>query len=251
MYNSFIEERQAFKNAVDNTIESVRANITAMANGVINAVQQTANSLQANPNKDNGTSSAGNQYAPSSAANPAGPSGVKPAELEKPKKYKVEVNATGINLSTGKVYPIKSTLMGYQTSEAAVQAALDYIDRQLKNLGIILKSRGALTPIAYKQGGFADFTGPAWLDGTKSKPEAVLNAKQTRLFTSMVSSLERTAANNSNINSALGSSYNIGDINTSINVEKLDNETDIDKVAKQVENRIMKSIHNRVVLSVV
>ena len=251
MYNSFIEERQAFKNAVDNTIESIRANITAMANGVINTVQQTANSLQANPNKDNGASGVGNQYTPSSGSDSMGPGGVKPVELEKPKKYKIEVNATGINLSTGKVYPIKSTLMGYQTSEAAVQAALDYIDRQLKNLGIILKSRGTLTPMAYKQGGFADFTGPAWLDGTKSKPEAVLNAKQTRLFTSMVSSLERAAANNSNINSALGSSYNIGDINTSINVEKLDNETDIDKVAKQVENRIMKSIHNRVVLSVV
>lgn len=31
----------------------------------------------------------------------------------------------------------------------------------------------------YKQGGMADFTGPAWLDGTKTKPEAVLNAAQT------------------------------------------------------------------------
>ena len=95
-----------------------------------------------------------------------------------------------------------------------------------------------------------NFTGPAWLDGTSTNPEAVLNAKQTRLFTSMVSSLERTAANNSNINSVLGSSYNIGDINTNINVEKLDNETDIYKVARQVENRIMKSIRNRVSMAV-
>jgi hypothetical protein len=29
---------------------------------------------------------------------------------------------------------------------------------------------------AYKTGGLADFTGPAWLDGTKSKPEYILNA---------------------------------------------------------------------------
>jgi hypothetical protein len=28
---------------------------------------------------------------------------------------------------------------------------------------------------AYKTGGLADFTGPAWLDGTKSRPEIVLN----------------------------------------------------------------------------
>jgi hypothetical protein len=32
---------------------------------------------------------------------------------------------------------------------------------------------------AYKTGGLADFTGPAWLDGTKSRPELVLNAKDT------------------------------------------------------------------------
>jgi hypothetical protein len=27
----------------------------------------------------------------------------------------------------------------------------------------------------YKTGGLADFTGPAWLDGTKARPELVLN----------------------------------------------------------------------------
>jgi hypothetical protein len=34
----------------------------------------------------------------------------------------------------------------------------------------------------YKTGGLADFTGPAWLDGTKSKPEYILNAEQTKSF---------------------------------------------------------------------
>jgi hypothetical protein len=29
----------------------------------------------------------------------------------------------------------------------------------------------------YKTGGLADFTGPAWLDGTPSKPEYILDAK--------------------------------------------------------------------------
>jgi peptidoglycan hydrolase-like protein with peptidoglycan-binding domain len=31
----------------------------------------------------------------------------------------------------------------------------------------------------YKTGGLADFTGPAWLDGTKARPEMVLNQKDT------------------------------------------------------------------------
>jgi hypothetical protein len=34
----------------------------------------------------------------------------------------------------------------------------------------------------FKTGGLADFTGPAWLDGTKSNPEYILNAEQTKAF---------------------------------------------------------------------
>lgn len=40
---------------------------------------------------------------------------------------------------------------------------------------------------AYKTGGLADFTGPAWLDGTKSSPELVLNASDTENLLSAVS----------------------------------------------------------------
>lgn len=35
---------------------------------------------------------------------------------------------------------------------------------------------------SYRSGGIADFTGAAWLDGTPSKPELVLNAKDTENF---------------------------------------------------------------------
>ena len=100
----------------------------------------------------------------------------------------------------------------------------------------------------FNQGGFADFTGPAWLDGTKSNPERILSPRQTKLFESMVHSLEKST--NSNVNSSFGSSYNIGDINTTIQVQKLDNETDVNKLVKQVEEKIVKSIRNRVVVSV-
>ena len=46
----------------------------------------------------------------------------------------------------------------------------DFIEAYLKKL------RG------YKTGGTAPFTGPAWLDGTPSRPEYVLNAAQTERF---------------------------------------------------------------------
>lgn len=40
-------------------------------------------------------------------------------------------------------------------------------------------------------GGLADFTGPAWLDGTKSEPEAVLNAAQTKAFMRIADNLDK------------------------------------------------------------
>ncbi len=46
------------------------------------------------------------------------------------------------------------------------------------------------TYAAFKSGGFANFTGPAWLDGTPSKPEAVLNALQTEHFIKFTNALD-------------------------------------------------------------
>ena len=38
----------------------------------------------------------------------------------------------------------------------------------------------------YKSGGLVDFTGPAWVDGTKQKPEAFLSAEDTKLLKSKI-----------------------------------------------------------------
>ncbi len=54
----------------------------------------------------------------------------------------------------------------------------------------------------YKKGGIADFTGPAWLDGTKSAPEAVLNAAQTKAFMRLGRYLELTERTAGNVRNA-------------------------------------------------
>lgn len=46
----------------------------------------------------------------------------------------------------------------------------------------------------FKTGGLADFTGPAWLDGTKSKPELVLNPGDTQNILSAVQIMRETVA---------------------------------------------------------
>jgi hypothetical protein len=85
----------------------------------------------------------------------------------------------------------------------------------------------------YKTGGLADFTGPAWLDGTPSKPEYVLNADQTERLFSLIDVLENMKSSG---DERKGSGDNYFDIN--INVEKLENDYSIEKVANKIRQMI-------------
>jgi hypothetical protein len=79
----------------------------------------------------------------------------------------------------------------------------------------------------YKTGGLADFTGPAWLDGTKSRPELVLNARDTQNFIQLkdilASIMERGSTSNT-------STENNGDItyDIDINVETIGSDYDVE-----------------------
>ena len=97
--------------------------------------------------------------------------------------------------------------------------------------------------IKFKTGGLADFTGPAWLDGTKSKPELVLNQKDTQNFIALKNILGEL----------LNGKYNFKDTNTggdnyyeiNIEVEKLESDYDVDKVADKVKRIITSDARYR------
>lgn len=72
----------------------------------------------------------------------------------------------------------------------------------------------------YETGGIADFTGPAWLDGTKSAPEAVLNAAQTKAFMKLADNLDKLDISEG----GLGASIQIDSI--SFNVESMSSKED-------------------------
>lgn len=91
----------------------------------------------------------------------------------------------------------------------------------------------------YKTGGLADFTGPAWLDGTKSRPEYVLNAAQTERFFSLVDILEKYEPNEKTGKS--GDNY----FEIEINVEKLENDYDVEKVADKIRRMIYEDASYR------
>lgn len=91
----------------------------------------------------------------------------------------------------------------------------------------------------YASGGFADFTGPAWLDGSKSKPEAVLSAKQTELFISLRDMLERINQGGGFMNS-FGNTYVDLDVNADIG-----SDYDVDSLVNRLKRDILESSNYR------
>jgi peptidoglycan hydrolase-like protein with peptidoglycan-binding domain len=93
----------------------------------------------------------------------------------------------------------------------------------------------------FKTGGLADFTGPAWLDGTKSKPEYILNADQTKAFFTLVDVLSGLQANTSKSSEKTGD--NTYDID--INVESIGSDYDVEQLATTVKRLINEDARYR------
>ena len=102
-----------------------------------------------------------------------------------------------------------------------------------KGLADMLKKGNIKKVPAYKKGGLADYTGPAWLDGSKSKPELVLNGTDTQNFMSIVDTMRDMK------DGSLGQG-NLTQIQVDLNIDKLDNNTDFDALADKVEKAIIK-----------
>lgn len=95
----------------------------------------------------------------------------------------------------------------------------------------------------FKTGGLADFTGPAWLDGTKSKPEMVLNARDTENFIQLKDILSQVlkGVDSAKTDEKIGDMY----YEIHIDVEKLTNDYDVDDVAKRVQQIITQDANYR------
>ena len=90
---------------------------------------------------------------------------------------------------------------------------------------------------SHASGGMNYTTGPAWLDGTRAKPEAVLNATDTKNFIALKDVLSNAM---NGVSSIQTSNVESGPVtyDIDINVDHLNNDYDVDKVAKRVEKII-------------
>ena len=92
----------------------------------------------------------------------------------------------------------------------------------------------------YASGGMVDYTGPAWVDGTKSRPEAFLNANQTSLIGSFAKSLERLSGTTS------GPAFQgIGDCTIDITIGSIGKDYDINQAIAKVKDEIVRSTEYR------
>ena len=129
------------------------------------------------------------------------------------------------------------------TAYSEYNNAVNYLDSLSKAVIKIIptgsgsKGGGNMTMMKYATGGLNTTTGPAWLDGTKSKPELVLNAKDTQNFLTLKDILSEVMANSSSTDGTAkkGDTY----INVSVQAE-LSNDYDVEKLTKKIKDEIYK-----------
>lgn len=91
------------------------------------------------------------------------------------------------------------------------------------------------------KGGMIDFTGPAWLDGTRTNPEAVLSAQDTRNFIALRDALASLTNTN-----AFGNSSSTGDAYYDIDINaEIGSDYDVDQLADRIKKQITDSAQYR------
>lgn len=145
---------------------------------------------------------------------------------------------------------IEKSLTSKLGSEAAAQV-MWYLSNEENSLSDYWKHLSLRDPMAYSYeqfatGGLADFTGPAWLDGTKTRPELVLNSKDTQNFIQLRDILDSVLTGNGFANGKFGDNY----YDIDITVEKLEDDYDVDQLVNKVKRKIVEDANYRNVNSI-
>lgn len=90
----------------------------------------------------------------------------------------------------------------------------------------------------YKTGGLADFTGPAWLDGTKSKPEIILNQKDSANFIVLKDILSEVLEGTSGLSKSKDDKGGDNYFDIDIAVENIEDDYSVEELANKIRNMI-------------
>jgi len=114
-------------------------------------------------------------------------------------------------------------------------AQIDWMNALITKWKQALEGRDGWKGIQYATGGLNTVTGPAWLDGTKSKPELVLNAQDTQNFIALKDILARISQGSALNSNTFGNTYFDIDINADIG-----SDYDVDQLAARIKAQIAR-----------
>lgn len=110
----------------------------------------------------------------------------------------------------------------------------------IKNLS---KDKNKDKYLAFAEGGLVNFTGPAWVDGSRSRPEAFLSAEDTRRIGEAARILADLPILSQPINQEQIPTTTIGDttIQIDVHVDSIASDYDLDEAMDKVEKRIVEA----------
>lgn len=108
-------------------------------------------------------------------------------------------------------------------------------------------AKKTFAPIAkFAEGGLVDYTGPAWVDGTKTKPESFLDAEDTSLLRAMLDGWKhvRNLPFMSNVSGVAerGDGMSIGEVNVTLNEAQFNTDDDYETIAQKVGAAFTKEL---------
>lgn len=98
----------------------------------------------------------------------------------------------------------------------------------------------------YLNGGLADYTGYAWVDGTKAKPEAFLDADDTKLLANFINYAKKsepipaTTISGAKSNIQSGNNVNINSVDITIESGVIEDKADAEMVGTTIAEQLMK-----------
>lgn len=128
---------------------------------------------------------------------------------------------------------------GAETWNSFSREIYSYATKDLSDWSMVSKKDYAARK--YATGGLVDYTGPAWVDGTKSKPEAFLSSDDTRRIGEAAELLSKLPILNSTSTSETQMASSIGDtsIEIHINIDKIESDYDVDDMIERVRQDIV------------
>ena len=91
----------------------------------------------------------------------------------------------------------------------------------------------------FASGGLVDYTGPAWVDGTPSKPEAFLSASDTEMIREFIDLQKLTFTRPSTDSFTRTNNYGDPVFNIDINVDSISSDYDVDRLVERVHEDIL------------